>query len=162
MPFVAFLSYSVRCLYVFLSGFAVFETPLPPLRSGSCVSCRWKADSSLKNWTVSKFMWTARGLKASKTAYNKGIHITVLLTSRLFCLLKQVITDKVANRHAIKVYINFKFVNLKHNINVFLIRVFPVYMTKKIKTGRNHIIIQMNSLNIDCFSAIHDQNFLCF
>lgn len=78
-------------------------------------------------------MWTARGLKASKTAYNKGIHITVLLTSRLFCLLKQVITDEVGNRHAIKVYINFKFVNLKYNINVFLIRVFPVYMSKKNK-----------------------------
>ena len=30
MPFAAFLSYSVRCLYVFLSGFVVFETPLPP------------------------------------------------------------------------------------------------------------------------------------
>ena len=96
-------------------------------------------------------MWTARGLNASKTAFNKGIHITVSLTSRLFCLLKQVITDEVGNRHAIKVYINFKFVNLKHNINVVLIRVFPVYMSKKIKTGRNHIIIQMNGLNIDWF-----------
>lgn len=76
-------------------------------------------------------MWTARGLKASKTACSKGIHTTVLLTSRLFCLLKQVITDKIANLHAIKVYINFKFVNLKHNINGFLIRVFSLHVKKK-------------------------------